>query len=128
MIDYTILTDEGILVINPHTSLVKEDFAHLTTAVDGYLSSHSKLHGVMIQTEEFPGWDSFGAFAAHMRFVKEHHQRVERVAIVTDSKIACLAEMLGKHFMSAEVKHFPYADDAKALDWLISHAHEPVSI
>jgi hypothetical protein len=29
-----------------------------------------------------------------------------------------MAEMMGKHFTSAEVKHFPFTGDAKALEWL----------
>jgi len=53
-----------------------------------------------------------------MHFVREHHKKVERVAIVTDSQFAGIAESLGKHFTSAEIRHFPFADDVKALDWL----------
>jgi hypothetical protein len=37
---------------------------------------------------------------------------------VTDSQIASIAELLGKHFTSAEVRHFRFSDDVKALDWL----------
>jgi hypothetical protein len=46
------------------------------------------------------------------------NKNVERVAVVTDSHFAGVAESLGKHFTSAEVKHFPFSDDVKALDWL----------
>jgi hypothetical protein len=53
-----------------------------------------------------------------MHFVRDHHKKVERVAVVTDSQVAGIAESLGKHFTSAEVRHFPFSDDVKALDWL----------
>ena len=53
-----------------------------------------------------------------MHFVREHHEKVERVAIVTDSHFAGIAESLGKHFTSAEIRHFPFSDDATALNWL----------
>jgi hypothetical protein len=118
MLDYSIMKPEGILVLKPNTALSKEDFAGLTAAVDAYLSDHAKLRGVMVQAKRFPGWENFGGFTAHMHFVRGHHKKVERVAIVTDSPVAGIAESLGKHFISAEVRHFPYADDAKALDWL----------
>jgi hypothetical protein len=39
---------------------------------------------------------------------------------VTDSHFAGIAEALGKHFISADVRHFPYSDDVKALEWLKS--------
>ena len=42
----------------------------------------------------------------------------EDVAIVTDIHFAGMAEFLGTHFISAEVRHFPFTDEVKALDWL----------
>jgi len=118
MLDYSITKPEGILVLNPHGPLSKEDFGGLSAAVDSYLGGHAKLHGVMIHSKDFPGWENFGGFSAHMRFVSEHHKKVERLAIVTDSHFAAIAESLGKHFTSAEVRHFPFPDQMKALDWL----------
>ncbi|MEO8137680.1 MAG: STAS/SEC14 domain-containing protein, partial [Betaproteobacteria bacterium] len=79
---------------------------------------HAMLHGVLIHTKGFPGWENFGGFTAHMHFVGGHHKKVERVAIATDSSFAGVAESLSRHFTSAELKSFPFADDAKALAWL----------
>lgn len=118
MLDYSIMKPVGILVLRPHGPLSKEDFGGVSAVVDAYLSDHAKLHGVMIQTKGFPGWENFGAFSAHMHFVGEHHGKVERVAIVTDSMVAGMAESIGKHFTSADVRHFPYPDDVQALNWL----------
>jgi len=118
MLDYSIMKPEGILVLKPHAPLSKEDFGGLSADVDSYLSDHAKLHGVLIHSKGFPGWENFGGFTAHMHFVREHHKKVERLAVVTDSPFAAVAESLGKHFTSAEVRHFPFSDDVKALDWL----------
>ena len=118
MLDYSILKPEGILVLKPHSALSKEDFAGLSAAVDAYLGDHAKLHGVLVHAKGFPGWESFGGFTAHMHFVHEHHKKVERIAVVTDSHFATIAQALGGHFTSAEVRHFPFSDDAKALEWL----------
>ena len=120
MLDYSIMKPEGILVLKPHAPLSKEDFGGLSAAVDAYLSDHPKLRGVMIHAKGFPGWESFGGFAAHMKFVRDHHKQVDRVAVVTDSPLANIAETLGKHFTSAEVKQFPFSDEDKSLDWLES--------
>jgi hypothetical protein len=118
MLDYSIMKPEGILVLKPRAPLSKEDFGGLSAAVDSYLSDHAKLHGVLIQSKAFPGWENFGGFTAHMHFVSGHHKKIERLAIVTDSPVASIGESLAKHFTSAEVKHFPFTDDAKALEWL----------
>ena len=118
MLDYSILKPQGILILKPEAPLSKGDFGTLSAAVDSYLATHETLKGVLIHARKFPGWENFGGFTAHMHFVREHQKKVRRVAIVTDNHFAGIAESLGKHFVSAEIKHFPYADDVKALDWL----------
>ena len=120
MLDYSIMTQEGILVVKPKGPLTKEDFGGLAAAADSYLSDHAKLHGVLVQAKGFPGWENFGGFAAHMHFVRDHHRKVERVAIVTDSPVASVAESLGKHFTSAEVRQFSFPDEEKAMKWLMT--------
>jgi hypothetical protein len=120
MLDFSIMVPESILVLKPYAPLTKEDFSGLSTAVDAYLSAHAKLRGVLISSKVFPGWENFSGFTAHMHFVREHHKKVERVAVVTDSHLAGIAESFGNHFASAEVKHFSFVDGAKALDWLKS--------
>ncbi len=118
MLDYSIMKPEGVLVLKPRAPLGKEDFGGLSTVVDAYLSDHAKLRGVLIHARGFPGWENFGGFTAHMHFVREHHRQVERVAVVTDSPIAGIVESLAKHFTSADIRHFPFLDDAQALNWL----------
>ena len=120
MLDYSIIEPEGVLVLKPHGPLSKKDFEGLSATVDSYLADHAKLHGVLVRSKEFPGWEDFGGFTAHMHFAREHHTKVKRVAIVTDSHFAGIAELLGKHFTSAEVRHFPFPDEVKALGWLES--------
>lgn len=123
MLDYSVMKPEGILVLRPHAPLSKDDFSGVSAAVNAYLSDHDKLHGVLIQAKDFPGWENFDGFTAHMHFVKANHKKVERVAVVTDSAMAPIAQSLASHFTSAEVKRFPYEDDAEAMDWLTGKAH-----
>jgi hypothetical protein len=123
MLDYTVMKPEGILVLKPQAPLSREDFSGVTAAMNGYLSDHEKLHGVMIQAKEFPGWKNFEGFSAHLQFIRENHEKVERIAVVTDSPMASVAEALGKTFTSAEVRHFPYPDEALAMDWLTHGGH-----
>jgi tRNA U38,U39,U40 pseudouridine synthase TruA len=121
MLRHTILPAEGILLLEPSAPLSAQDFASLSADVDAYLATHARLHGVMVRAQGFPGWDSFGGFTAHMHFVRDHHRQIERLAVVTDSPLARTAELLGKHFTSAEVRHFAYANDAQAMEWLRAH-------
>jgi hypothetical protein len=118
MLDYMVMKPEGIVVMTPKAPLSKEDFSGLSAAVDAYLSDHASIRGVLIHAESFPGWESFAGFVAHMRFVRDHHKKVGRVALVTDSALADMAKAVAGHFAAAEFRHFPYAEKDKALDWL----------
>jgi len=55
----------------------------------------------------------------HMRFVRNHHRKIAKVAIVTDSKIADVAESLGKYLIKASIKHFPFKKFKSAKGWML---------
>ena len=109
----------NILSITPEGRLEAEDFARLAQEVDPYLEEHGQLKGLMIETESFPGWQDFAALLSHLRFVKAHHEKVRRVAAVTDSSFLSIMPQVASHFVKAEVRHFPYQDRQIALDWLL---------
>lgn len=109
----------NILSITPEGRLEAEDFARLAQEVDPYLEEHGQLKGLMIETESFPGWQDFAALLSHLRFVRAHHEKVRRVAAVTDSSFLSILPQVASHFVKAEVRHFPYQDRQIALDWLL---------
>ncbi len=53
-----------------------------------------------------------------MKFVKDHHRKIKRVAIVTDSKLGSIVPGIAKHFVSAEIKHFEYEDMNSSKTWI----------
>jgi hypothetical protein len=50
--------------------------------------------------------------------VREHHRRIRRIAAVSDGAILSILPALGKHFVQAEVRHFPFAERDGAMLWL----------
>jgi hypothetical protein len=120
MIRHRIMETEGILVLEPISALSADDFRGLTSSVDTYLSEHPTLHGILINAQNFPGWESLAGLSAHLRFVREHHRKIERIALVTDSPLGTIAPALAKHFVSAQIRHFAYSAFEEALLWLKS--------
>ena len=118
MIKFDLLINDGVLMVMPEGPLNSDDFKELAAVADPYIEQNGKLNGLMIYTESFPGWKDFEALVSHFRFVKDHHRNLAKVALVTNSKIASIAETMAKHFVSAEIKHFDYSDKDAALDWL----------
>ena len=90
----------------------------MTNDVDTYINEKGPIRGIMIHTESFPGWEDFSAFIHHMKFVKDHHRNIRRVAAVTDSKFLKIVPSIAGHFVSAEIKHFAYADMDAAQKWI----------
>jgi hypothetical protein len=85
MLAYHLNPETGIVELRPRGPLEAHDFASLGLTVDSYLEDHPKLRGVLVELEHFPGWDDWEAVAAHLRFVRAHLPKVERVALVTDN-------------------------------------------
>ena len=118
MVNHELIADEGILILRPESSLEAADFQKIAQEVDPYIEAHGKLHGIMIEAKAFPGWKDFAALIAHLRFVKDHHRKVEKIAAVSDSTFLTIAPSIASHFVQAEVRHFAQAQREEALSWL----------
>jgi hypothetical protein len=118
MINFELLQDEGILIIRPTGSLEAADFQKIAQEVDPYIQSNGKLRGVMVDAESFPGWKDFGALFAHLRFVKDHHRNIKKIAAVSDSGFLAIAPKIASHFVQADVRHFAHSQRDEAMNWL----------
>jgi hypothetical protein len=119
MIEHALDTKNSILHIRPLTALEQEDFAKLAKAVDPHIEATGGLAGIIIEIAEFPGWENLAAMAAHLRFVRGHHEKVRKIAAVTDSAIGKVAEKIASHFVAAEIKRFPAGDVEAARRWIL---------
>src|SRR5262245_52495649 len=118
MITSELLQDQGILILSPDGPLKEADFERVSREIDPYIAANGKLRGIMIVAKAFPGWDSFGALASHLNFVRDHHRKVARIAAVTDSEFLKIMPHIAKHFVAAEIRQFPADEKAEALVWL----------
>ena len=120
MLDHTLDAANSILYLRPKGALAKEDFEQLAKTVDPHIEKTGGLAGLVLEAAKFPGWDSFGALAAHLHFVREHHKHIRKLAIVTDSAIGNVGEKLASHFVAAEIKHFPAGQLEAAKRWVMT--------
>ena len=110
---------QGVATVRPQTltGLKQTDFQQLAERIDSYLKDHEKLRGLVIVAEKFPGWESLSAFTSHIKLVRDHHKKIEKVAIVSDSPLLTAAPHLVDHFLNAKVRHFALEDIEKAQNW-----------
>jgi hypothetical protein len=109
--------ENGIAILEPKGELSSDDFKSISNVIDPYIQKHGKLQGAVIYVQSFPGWDSFAALSSHIHFIKEHHKKISRLAICTDSVIGNFAESIGNIFVNAEIKKFDYKDFNEAEIW-----------
>jgi SpoIIAA-like len=118
MIEYQLDTEQSILHVQPKSAIEQDDFVSIAKAVDPHIEATGGLSGLIIETPGFPGWESFGAMVNHLRFVRDHHKRIKRIAVVTDSHLGDVAERVTSHFVSAEIKRFPAGQTEAARQWI----------
>jgi tRNA U38,U39,U40 pseudouridine synthase TruA len=120
VINFELLAEKDILVITPEGPLERSDFDNLAKSIDPLIESKGKLAGLMIYTKSFPGWENFGAFVSHIRFVGGHHRKIERIAAVTDSGFLKIMPSIAQHFVDVQVRHFSFEEKDQAFAWLKS--------
>ncbi len=118
MINYSLDKENAIIHVCPSGPLTKADFDRLATEIDPYIEETGGLAGLILEIKMFPGWESFGAAVHHLRFVRNHHQKIQKVAVVTDTFVGTLAEQLVAHFISAQIKRFDLDQLVAARDWV----------
>jgi hypothetical protein len=120
MIEHAIDTAHSILYVRPKSALTQGDFVQLAKTVDPYIEETGDLAGLIIEAPTFPGWESLGAMIGHFRFVRDHHQHIKKIGLVTDSALGNVAQYLASHFVSAEIRHFSARELEAAKHWIMN--------
>jgi hypothetical protein len=115
-IEHRLMADAGVVVVEVSQPLRAPDFDALGLTVDAWLGTHERLQGLVLHAHAFPGWENIGGLVKHIRFVRDHHRQIRRVAVVLDGPLGALAPRLAEHFVQAEVRGFrgDQLDDAVA--------------
>jgi hypothetical protein len=122
MIDIKPDPDLGMVEVQVHGKLEVTDFESLTPVVDEMIAAMGKIRGLVLNVQEFEGWDGIDALLKHLAFVKAHHQYVERVAAVGDKSWLKFVPKLASIFIQAEPRYFEQADLDKARKWVSQSA------
>jgi hypothetical protein len=117
-LSFELIEDKGVVVLQPKGELEAADFERISAEVDPYIEKAGSLNGLVVVAEHFPGWDDFSALSSHLRFVKEHHEKIRRVAMVTNDRLVSAMPRIASRFVDAEVRAFPMSARDDALLWV----------
>lgn len=112
------IPERGVLIVEPHGPLRSEDFDALALSVDPWIEAHGALRGLVVHAREFPGWENLGSFFRHLRFVRDHHRKIRRVALCAGGTLASLMPRLAEHFVTAEIRRFDYGELDRGVAWV----------
>jgi hypothetical protein len=117
-LSFELLEERGVLIMQPNGELEAADFERVDARLDPYLQEAGVLNGVMIVAEHFPGWDDLAALTSHLRFVRDHHGKIRRLALVTSDRLVSSVPRLASRFVGAEIRAFPMQERDAALLWV----------
>ena len=127
MLNHELRLDERLLVLRPDGPLEASDFAIVQNLVDAGVAKNGTLRGVLIHADQgFPGWKDFAALVAHLKFVKDHHRQIEKIAVVVDGGVTAIMPSIADHFIHAQVKHLALAHEDAAWNWLAESSDAPM--
>ena len=71
----------NVLRITAPEQLKADDFPQIAPQVDSIISRYGKIR-LLIDATAFEGWENMAAFETHAGFVKDHQEKVDRIAII----------------------------------------------
>lgn len=120
MLSYKIMEKEAILLASPQSSISVEDFNNISKDVDAFLENNECLEGLIVYAKTFNGWENFSSLINHLKFVKEHHKSIKKIAFVTDDKVLSFLPNIAKHFVNAQIENFAYENKNQAIEWIVN--------
>ena len=127
-IEHRLIAESGVVVVEVSQPLRAPDFEALGLTVDSWLDTHERLQGLVLHARAFHGWENIGGLVRHIRFVRDHHRKIRRVAVVLDGPMGALAPKVAEHFVQAELRHFGYDELDDAIAWAAgSHGRQTAS-
>lgn len=97
--------------------ITDQEFQQLASELRDAIAMHGRVR-VLFRLTDVSLQSFFTALDDRFRFVQEHAEDIERVAIVSDDKAAQWLSKLADAFRPVETRHFPRDEEQQAWAWL----------
>ena len=116
-ISHRVVPEAGVVVVEVVEPLRAQDVEELASVVDGWLTEHATLHGLVLHARAFPGWQNVGGLVQHLQFIIGHHRHLDRVALAVDGPLATVATAFAELVAHPRVRHFGFDERDAAIAW-----------
>lgn len=100
------------------------DFDSVGEVVDGLIEEQGKIN-LLLDGRDFSGWDNFQAAREHLSFVKHHHSKIQRLAVVTKHQWQHWLAGIAAHVVDAQIKAFDTDHIEAAQHWVETGELQP---
>ncbi len=107
----------NLIEITITKKLTAETFHQLSKTVDPIIQKHRHVY-VIIDAVQFAGWKDWQAIKAHFHFVRQHHAKINKLAIIGKSKIQLAIVNIIRFFVHPTIKVFYRHQLTEAKKWL----------
>ena len=111
------LISPSVLRIAVPERLEADDLRQIAPQVDSLIEQRGKIK-LLIDASRFGGWENLAAFETHIGFVKNHHQKVDRIAVIIGHDWQRWVVGTIKVFVHPEVRAFDTKSENEALQWI----------
>jgi hypothetical protein len=99
------------------TSLFQGRIVHIQNLRQN-LNQYGKIR-LLIDASGFNGWETIAAFENHAGFIKNHHQKIERIAVIATHDWQHWVISAVRMFLHPEVRADDKSQEAEALQWIV---------
>ena len=117
MIKTETISADTLRIIAPE-KLKADDFRQIASQIDSLIQQHGKIR-LLIDACGFKGWENIAAFESHAGFVKNHHRRIERVAVIAAHDWQHWLIGAVRMFLHPEVRAYDKSRESEALRWIV---------
>lgn len=116
MIKLEALSGRIIKLVAPE-KLTALDFDTIEPQADALIRDFGSLR-LLIDATQLTGWENLTAFERHMGFVKLHHHKVDRIAVLIGHDWQKWIASMAGFFLHPEIRAFEPDKESDALTWL----------
>jgi len=101
--------------------LKADDFRQLAPQIDSIIKQHGKIR-LLIDASQFNGWENVAAFESHAGFVKNHQNKIDRIAVIAAHDWQHWLIGTVRIFLHPEVKAYDVGHEREALQWIAAES------
>ena len=109
---------DGVLKITVPEKLSADDFRQVAPQIDSLLGQRDTIR-LLVDASHFGGWGDMAAFEKHVGFVKTHHKKVERIAVIVGHSWQHWVIGTVRLFVHPDVRTFEKGQESEARKWIV---------